>query len=368
MTQANATDVDIETLLAPVSEGNGAGVSLRYEPVYQQIRDARKQDDSSLPMGDWERPLVKADWKRVAALSSGALASRSKDFQLAAWLCEAWTHVHHIEGLVAGTRLLTGLAQRYWQDAWPALEEGDADARVAPFVWLNDTLALTLTLHVPLLAIEGREPAHVNLDEWQLVIVEDNARAADLSRDLLERNAKQSGNLAALVSLRRQLETAQGAWSTFKSLLDELLQNDSPHLGAVDDVLARLSRAVTSLLGEQAFSETSQEKADAPGVPTHPTSRETAMSSALQESPAGQTRSAPDADRPLPAKVDSRAQAYQLIELAANYLLAHEPHSPTPYLLQRAVSWGRLPLPELMREVVRTEGDMSRYLAMLGLE
>ncbi|WEY42352.1 type VI secretion system protein TssA [Paraburkholderia sp. SUR17] len=368
MTQANAMDFDIETLLAPVAEGNGAGVSLRYEPVYQQIRDARTQDDASLPMGDWERPLVKADWKRVAALSSDALANRSKDFQLAAWLCEAWTHVYQIEGMVAGTRLLTGLAQRYWQDAWPALEEGDADARVAPFVWLNDTLALTLTLHVPLLAIEGREPAHVNLDEWQRVIVEDDARAADLSRDLLERNAKQSGNLIALTSLRQQLEAARGAWSTFRSLLDELLQNDSPHLGSVDDVLARLLRAVTSLPGDHASRAVPSENADAPGATTHSATRETAMSRALQESPAGQMFSMPDANQPLPAKVDSRAQAYQLIELAANYLLVHEPHSPTPYLLQRAVSWGRLPLPELMREVVRTEGDMSRYLAMLGLE
>ena len=64
----------------------------------------------------------------------------------------------------------------------------------------------------------------------------------------------------------------------------------------------------------------------------------------------------------------SRAQAYQLIELAASYLSEHEPHSPTPYLLRRAVMWGTLSLPELMREVMRTEGDASRFFAMLGLE
>jgi type VI secretion system protein ImpA len=368
MTEANALNTDFETLLAPVPEGNGAGVSLRYEPVYQQIREARTQDDASLPMGDWERPLVKADWKRVAALSGDALAKRSKDFQIAAWLCEAWTHVHHIEGLAAGTRLLTALAERYWQDAWPALEENDTDARVAPFVWLNDTLALTLTLHVPLIAIEGREPAHVNLDEWQRVIVEDDAREADLSRDLLERNAKQNANQIALTSLRQQLEVAREAWSTFKHLLDERLQNDSPHLGTVDDVLARLSRAATSLLGDHAPSAVPQANADAPAATTYFASREAAMSDVLLEAVPGQRPPTADADQPLPTKVDSRAQAYQLIELAASYLLAHEPHSPTPYLLQRAVSWGRLPLPELMREVVRTEGDMSRYLAMLGLE
>jgi type VI secretion system protein ImpA len=68
------------------------------------------------------------------------------------------------------------------------------------------------------------------------------------------------------------------------------------------------------------------------------------------------------------SRVESRAHAYQLLDLVARYLAEHEPHSPTPFLLQRAVTWGQLPLPELMREIVRTEGDMARYLALLGIE
>jgi type VI secretion system protein ImpA len=368
--------VDFDALLAPVS--GGAGDSLRYEPVYQQIRDARHHDDASLPMGEWERPLIKADWKRVATLSRDALATRSKDFQLAAWLCEAWVHLHGVEGLTTGTRLLTALAERYWSSAWPMLVEGDADARAAPFVWLNDTLPLVLTLHVPLLVIDEREPAHVNLDEWQRMIAEgDDAQAADLSRDLLERHVKQGSNLTALMSLRQQLEVARAAWSAFKDLLDELLQHNSPHLGRVDDVLMWLSRAVTSLLGEHARPAAPQRNADddaardfagATGATSHAASKKIAMSNAALESPAGHEPSTIAEGRSLPASVDSRTHAYQLLELVARYLSEHEPHSPTPYLLRRAVSWGQMPLSELMREVIRTEGDMSRYLAMLGLE
>src|SRR6202035_293685 len=103
-------------------------------------------------------------------LCSEALHTRSKDFQLAAWLCEAWTHLHGIDGLVAGTQLLTGLAERYWDAAYPQLEDGDTDARAAPFVWLNQTLALVLSLNVPLMAIDGREPAALSLDEYQRAV------------------------------------------------------------------------------------------------------------------------------------------------------------------------------------------------------
>jgi type VI secretion system protein ImpA len=70
----------------------------------------------------------------------------------------------------------------------------------------------------------------------------------------------------------------------------------------------------------------------------------------------------------LPGHIESRAHAYQLIEIVARYLEENEPHSPTPYLLKRAVSWGQMPLANLMREIVRTEGNLTRYLALLGLE
>ncbi|ACC75060.1 type VI secretion system protein TssA [Paraburkholderia phymatum] len=373
---AQGLDIDLEALLAPVPMGEGAGVSLRYEPLYQHIRDARTHDDSSVPMGEWERPLIKADWKRVAASCTEALSTRSKDFQLAAWLCEAWTHMHRIEGFIAGTRLLTMLAESYWEHAWPALEEGDTDARVAPFVWLNDTIALVLTLHVPLLVIEGREPANVNLDEWQRVLVEGgDDDAADLTRDLLDKHVTQGGNLASLAALHQQLEVAQQMWLSFGRLLDVLLQGDSPHLGRVSDVLMRLSRAVTSLLGNHALAAaTGQVPHDdpaaglmavggAPSVNENYALLETQMSDALREPPVVGT-----SIRALPARVESRAQAYQLIEVIAQYLAEQEPHSPTPYLLRRAASWGQMPLPELMREVLRTEGDMSRYLAMLEIK
>ena len=66
--------------------------------------------------------------------------------------------------------------------------------------------------------------------------------------------------------------------------------------------------------------------------------------------------------------IADRAHAYRLLGEIAAYLARHEPHSPTPYLLKRAVSWGHMPLADLMREIVQQEGDLARYLALLGLE
>ena len=63
----------------------------------------------------------------------------------------------------------------------------------------------------------------------------------------------------------------------------------------------------------------------------------------------------------------TRDQAYQALDSIAAYLHRTEPHSPTPYLIKRAVNWGRMPLPELMAEVIREEGDLNKLINLLGL-
>ncbi len=64
----------------------------------------------------------------------------------------------------------------------------------------------------------------------------------------------------------------------------------------------------------------------------------------------------------------SRDEAFRWLEAAADYLLAAEPHSPVPYLVRRAVAWGRLPLPQLMKEYQRSGYDLGALHNVLGLD
>jgi type VI secretion system protein ImpA len=63
--------------------------------------------------------------------------------------------------------------------------------------------------------------------------------------------------------------------------------------------------------------------------------------------------------------IADRAHAYRLLEAVAGYLARHEPHSPTPYLVRRAIRWGQMPLAELMRDMLREDGDVARYFSLL---
>ena len=63
----------------------------------------------------------------------------------------------------------------------------------------------------------------------------------------------------------------------------------------------------------------------------------------------------------------SRAEAYQRLAEAADYLLRTEPHSPTPYLVRRAVEWGSMSLSDVLQQIVRNDGEMQEINRLLRL-
>lgn len=373
--------VDVESYLAALPDGDGAGTSLRGDALYARIREARHEDDASLPMGEWERPLAKADWKAVAALSGDALRTRSKDFQLAAWLCEAWTHLHCIDGFVAGVELMTGLVERYWETAWPQLEDGDAEVRAAPFAWFARNSAQVLSLHVPLMQIDLPEMPMFNLEAFQRLAAAPAAEGGStFTRELVDTYVTRGDNLVALARLQQRAIPAREAWDRLAQLVDLGLGEYAPGFQGVAEVLTRLSRAATSLIGGRAVP-----------VPVPSTAPVAAAIEALDDAldqayredaqpvhapilhDAMQPHAAADAvTTPLPASIvdliADRAHAYRLLGDITRYLRRLEPHSPTSYLLERAISWESMTPADLMRDIVQPDGSLERYFLMLRLE
>lgn len=128
-----------EGLLNPIPGDNPSGKNLRYDAVYDRIREARREE-AILPQGEWSREVKKPDYALVIKLTTGALATASKDLQLAAWLTEALLARDHIEGLCEGINLLRGLLERFWDTLYPEIEDGDVEFRASPLAWLGSKL------------------------------------------------------------------------------------------------------------------------------------------------------------------------------------------------------------------------------------
>ena len=123
-------------LLRPIPGLNPSGADLRYTAVYDQIKEARREDPD-LPQGVWKRERKTADWGAVADLCADALVNKTKDLQVAAWLAEAWTHRDGFCGLAEGLNLLRGLVDRFWATVYPRADEDELELRAGPLEWLG---------------------------------------------------------------------------------------------------------------------------------------------------------------------------------------------------------------------------------------
>src|SRR5437763_17071513 len=92
---------DLAALLAPISEETPAGTDLRtdYSPdsIYYRLRDARAEAraaERAIEGGELADGGLPPQWRTINELGYEAIATRSKDLEIAAWLTEALLRRH----------------------------------------------------------------------------------------------------------------------------------------------------------------------------------------------------------------------------------------------------------------------------------
>ncbi len=134
-----------DDLLAPIKGDNPSGSNLRYDPVTDAIKEARRED-LDLNQGAWKTTLKTADYAQVVKLASDALAKRSKDLQLAVWLVDAHVRRDGFASLAPSFDFLRSLLEQFWDTLYPEIEEDDLELRSAPLDWLGNKLEQPLVL------------------------------------------------------------------------------------------------------------------------------------------------------------------------------------------------------------------------------
>lgn len=356
---------DMDRLLAPVSADNPAGESLRYEGTYDLVREARREDDARIPQGVWQSELKHADWQAVESLCARALAGRSKDLQLAAWLLEAWIQLDGFAGAARGVQLIHGLCQTFWQEMYPPLEE-DLTSRLAPVHWINEKLARRLRL-LPLTQPMITGVPEYSLADWDAAMRNpagsNNGEAPTLAK------IEQSASVTPydwFANLHEDAVAAIEAVRSLDELLDKLAGSQSPGLirfrSEAETAAQLIATMLDSARARLPVPESAPEENTALAISSDSLA---APSASAEEAPAGTGAEL----APVPgARIRSRAEAYRLLEEVADYLSRADPHSPTPYLIRRAVTWGGMHFNELLPELVRNQGELSDIVKLLGLE
>jgi type VI secretion system protein ImpA len=343
--------LDFETLLAPIPGANPTGEPLPF-PVRKKLDDSRKEiDPSQFAANDPRRPEAAqpADWPGIEQLAKDTLAKTSKDLLVAARLTEALVKQHGFGGLRDGLRLLRRLVQDCWDRVYPIIEDGDLEARAGPFEWLDDDLKgarFPYTLRTAPLVKAGEEKTY----GWQQWKAAQEAKGAVTA---------QAFDQAVVATPREYCQTVVEDLAASAEELNLLAEVLSTKMGDAAPGLAQMRKALLECqeLSQQILKRKGPAPAPAP-KPAAPADGAAATAPPADSAPA-------PAPRPL-----TRDDVLARLADASALLLQLEPQSPVAYLVQRAVRLARLPLPDLMKVLIRDPGvlgQLDRDLD-LGLE
>lgn len=341
--------MDLAPLLQPISPDRPSGADLRYEPVYDQIREARRQEMGG-PMGAWERQVKTADFRLVIRLATQALTSKTKDLQIATWLAEAWIWEFHLTGLNDSIQLLRGLLDGFWESVYPELEDDDSEMRAAPIDWFGNYLD----------ASKGRSPAlavfYTPLNEAGHTLMQFvEARTVGYENQAKGEAAKKreqlisEGKLAPEAfdkafdatpktfykDLSTQIQQAEIGLTELASVCDEKFGRSAPSFQQLRKALEELETTCRVLLKKKL--DVDPDPVEAPvGDPEAVTEAEPEAVAAPPDQGAGAVLAGPV------APVSTPADARMAIIAAAHFLRRRQPQDPSSYLTLRALRWGEL--------------------------
>ena len=367
--------LDFGRLLAPIAGENPAGRPLRadFSPtsLYQAIKGARSTARAGERNAAWsdESDTQDADhrahWKRLLELAPKAIAEESKDFEIAAWLSEALIREHGYAGLRDGFRLMRELAETFWDNLYPLPDEEGLSTRTAPLAGLNgeesDGVILAPIAGVPVTAAGS----------CRALTLADHRRAVDLDRlsDPDKRAQRiEQGTVTLPTFEKAVLETPP---EFYRGLIEDMeaCSQEFQKLSAVMEEkcgkdenghsLAPPSSAIREAL------ETS--RSELRSIARHVFIAEDGAAPAADSGGAAMVAS--NGQSPTFASVvRTREDAFRALLQVADYFKRAEPHSPVAYALEQAVRWGRMPLPELLAELIPEQAAREQIFKLVGIK
>lgn len=254
--------IDLEALLNPIEGENPSGESLRYTPVFDEIQEARRQEDN-LDRGDWEREVKTADWEAVRRLSTEALTEKSKDLQIAVWLLESLIKIEGFDGLDAGLQVISGLLETFWDTLYPEIEDDDLDYRIGPLEFMNDKLWVAVK-QVPLTDprvggggyswLKWKEATEVGADET--MIAEGKLGIEDFE------NAVTRSSKVFYETTSEQLGRCMSEFARMDNLLDEKFGREAPRTAEFRQALEDCQRFVDKTLKQKRVLDPDPEPVD----------------------------------------------------------------------------------------------------------
>jgi type VI secretion system protein ImpA len=377
-----ATDplFDFETLLAPIPGDGPTGEDPREgtssTAAYRDLRDARNAARSGERQlegfeGEEEseagvsRGEVAAHWRAVVEGGQAFIAESAKDLEVATWMTEGLVRTYGFPGLRDGFRLIRELVETYWEGLYPPEDEDGLEGKVAPVEGADSTLVQPIRM-VPITAATSTSDPFTT---WEYEQASALAQISDA--DVRERriaagavtleqiqNAVRATPPTFYQGLLDDLDGCLEEFNRMRDAFDERCGSYAPGTGGIRDILTTVQDTVKTLTRDVVLPET-------------PGEAEAAAPAAESGAGAAAGAAAPAAARGAAVVVEgiaTRDEAFRALLKVAEFFRKTEPHSPISYTLEEVVRRGRMPLQDLLAELIPDEEARNGFLMRAGIE
>jgi type VI secretion system ImpA family protein len=334
------------------------------------IKEAMRHEDDTAPRGIWERPLKRADPGLAAALALDALENCAPDLQVAGWLVQAWVMTDGFAGAVRGLHLVHGLCDG---DRDVLAERHGLDALERPFEWMSAHLVTALSRVEVTQSSCGA--AAFTWEQRQAALFRDRVQRAagerpapgEATPDAVDEAAARTPTEFYARTERELSETMYAVEALQELLRERWPAGAPPSLAPIHRRAAEIRGWVAAQLAERPELEPDDTCPCEPHHEHHHEHHEHHPHEHHAHEHHAHEHGHGGHHHPNGPGIHTRAEAYAMLDAAAAYLERAEPHSPTPWLVRRAVAWGEMELGDLLSTLIDEGYDLRSLRSLLGL-
>lgn len=353
----SAPVLDFDALLQPIPGDNPAGVHLRsehraeYDAIRAGGRQARQNEERATPEEGGAANAGITEWRTVKPAALSALRDKTKDLEICSYLIEALLRLDGAAGLRDGFRLARELIERYWDRLYPEPEDGDLHTRVAILAGLNGDSDTPGTLppairRLVLATPQGTSPMYFTDYHDAVGKMRKNPEGGDFLEPL--RNAVRATDTNALRALDGDLKAASREVAALSDLLDQKCGSAAPGFGYIRREIEICQDTLAEMAGDRLREEQPIENGGGGDD----------ENGGGGGGGGGGGKGGPVRDRESALK--------SLLEVA-DFFERTEPHSVIPFSLRQVVRWGRLSLPELLKELIPDRQSRQALYERVGI-
>lgn len=334
-----STDL-ISQFAAPLGVDSPAGPNLEYDARFIALEEACMGEPEH-SIGDKVIPASPPDWRDVGKQAT-ALMKETRDVRVMVIWTIARLAEKGLSGLLEGMEIMEAAAREMWDSLWPVPDDGDVQERISALTRLSpvpgsfdaDTTVLHLLLEAPLtdsphfggMGLRDLREAREGSDAQRAL----NAALQDTPQEKVD-------------AMKAMVESLKNVFTSLRELYAEH-QQGTPDFRMAMDLLKEMQlflnsrpQSAPAAPAPAAASEASPAAESAAALPAAPAAVPTPAAAAVASAVAVAPVAAVAAPMPSAVPAMGRQQAVELLQQLCQWFETHEPSSPVPYFLRRAI-------------------------------